>query len=466
MKFWPTILISITLTGCVSYQPKPISPAQSAARLEARRLDDAGLQKFFAQNSRATNSWPLAEWDLDSLTLAAFYFQPNLAVARAQWHEAVAAIKTAGARPNPTVSVGPGYNFSAAAGVEPWMPFGSVDLPMETAGKRGKRISQAEQIAESARQTYIAAAWQTHANVRAALVDYVVARKKFTLIEKQFSAQQEIASRQEQRLAGGDISRADLTVTRIALTKAQMDLSDAETGQAEARAKLAEAIGVPVPGLSVAKIIFDLEAGEPKDLTSDDALSLALCGRADVRAALADYAVAEDSLRLEIAKQFPDLHLNPGYQFDQGEHKWTLGLNFELPVLDQNQGPIREAKARRETAAAKFTVLQAQIIAALDRALGDFQAANDQIKTSAAFFADAQKQLDSANAQFEAGAASRMDVLGAEIEFSAAALARLDAQAKLQTAIGALEDAVQRPMDSLAIAVRELQENSREKKSN
>ena len=45
---------------------------------------------------------------------------------------------------------------------------------------------------------------------------------------------------------------------------------------------------------------------------------MALTHRADVLAALAEYAAAEALLRSEIAKQYPDIHLNPGYSFDTG----------------------------------------------------------------------------------------------------------------------------------------------------
>ncbi|MFM2294061.1 MAG: hypothetical protein RLZZ350_474, partial [Verrucomicrobiota bacterium] len=287
----------------------------------------------------------------------------------------------------------------------------------------------------------------------------IVARERAALVEEQFSAQQEISRRQEQRLAVGAIARADVTASRVALAKAQMDLSDAQSKRATARARLAEAIGVSSAALDGVKLNFDLDERAPKGLTSADARRVALCGRADIRAALADYAAAEDSLRLEIAKQYPDLHLNPGYQFDQGDHKWTLGFTFELPVLNQNQGPIREARARRETAAAKFTALQAQIIGELDRAVADLDAARGQMKTSAELFAAAQQQQKSARDQMKVGAADKVDLLNARIEFSAAALARLDAQAKLQSAIGALENALQRPSDSAAAAIGKL--NSR-----
>jgi outer membrane protein TolC len=460
-KLFPTCLCLVALTGCVSYAPKPLSPAQSAAGLEARRLEDPGLRSFIESHAQLPpGEWPPKKWDLNLLTLAAFYFQPNLAVARAQWSEAVAGITTAAARPNPTLTVGPGYNFSAVQGVTPWMPFGSLDLPLETAGKRGKRVSQAEQLASSARLNCAAAAWQTRASVRAALVDWSVARERAANLQGQFFAQQELSRRQEQRLAAGDISTSEATASRLALARLQLDLNDALAQRAQSQARLAEAVGVPVRALAGVEFDFDLKAAAAEDLAGADARTVALCGRADVLAALADYAAAEDALRLEIAKQYPDLHLNPGYQFDQGEHKWTLGFTFELPVLNRNEGPIRAANARRETAAAKFAALQAQIIAEMDRAQVELQTARSQVQTAGELFAAAQRQHEAARAQGAAGAADRLDLLNAQIAFDAAALARLDSQAKLQSAIGALENALQRPTDSCAAVIGALTKNS------
>jgi outer membrane protein TolC len=93
-----------------------------------------------------------------------------------------------------------------------------------------------------------------------------------------------------------------------------------------------------------------------------------LQGRSDIQSALAEYAAAEADLQLQIAKQYPDVHLSPGYQYDQGDNKWSLGVTFELPLLNQNQGPIAEARARRLESAARFTELQAKVIGEIDRA--------------------------------------------------------------------------------------------------
>ena len=62
---------------------------------------------------------------------------------------------------------------------------------------------------------------------------------------------------------------------------------------------------------------------------------------------------------LELARQYPDLHVGTGYTFDQGQNKWALGLSIDLPLLDQNQGPIAEAEAARDEAAARFVAIQA-----------------------------------------------------------------------------------------------------------
>ena len=88
----------------------------------------------------------------------------------------------------------------------------------------------------------------------------------------------------------------------------------------------------------------------------------ALLQRTDVLSALAAYAASESALRLEIAKQFPDLRLSPGYNYDQGDNEWSLGLSVTIPVLNQNQGAIAEAEARRAEMAAEFNALQARVV--------------------------------------------------------------------------------------------------------
>src|SRR5580700_12322477 len=86
------------------YHPRPMSAADSAASFEARSLADPGLRTFAEKYlGHPVSPWP-PEWDLQTLSLAALYFNPELDAARARIAESQAALVTAAARPNPTFS--------------------------------------------------------------------------------------------------------------------------------------------------------------------------------------------------------------------------------------------------------------------------------------------------------------------------------------------------------------------------
>ncbi len=94
-KIVVTFCALTSLTGCAMrrYRPAPVSPAKTAASLESRSLDDPGLRDFIAK-VHAPRGWPLSEWNLSDLTLAAFYFNPTLQVSRKRQAEAQAAVIT------------------------------------------------------------------------------------------------------------------------------------------------------------------------------------------------------------------------------------------------------------------------------------------------------------------------------------------------------------------------------------
>ena len=458
------LLMPFLFSGCIHFKAQPLAPEKSAAQLESRRLDDAGLKIFLEQNSTPeTPGGSLGKWDLNSLTLAAFYFHPDLAVARAQWRLAEAGIKTAGGRPNPTLSLTPQYNTTTLTPT-PWAPGLNFDLPIETAGKRTKRMAEAEKISEAARWNFISAAWQIRAGVRSALAELSIAKRRRPLLENQLSSQREISRLLQGSLAAGAPARPELTTAQMTLARSQLEVSSAEAKSAQALSRLAEAVGVSSVALEGIQLPDEFNSVAPENLTSEMARRAALTGRADIRAALADYGAAEDNLRLEIAKQFPDVHLNPGYQYDQGNNKWSLGLTFELPVFNQNQGPIAGSKARREVAAAKFLQRQAQVIAQVERAVAGWRSAESQLKIASELFAAAERQEQSIIAQIQAGAAGKIDLASAEIQLASVRLAQLDSEAQLQAALGALEDALQSPADSMAAIIEKISNDSAKEK--
>lgn len=465
-KIHPLLCGAAMIAGCAHYQPEPLRPEKLAAQFDARRLDDPGLEEFLATNSQGTPAaWPLEKWDLNSLTLAAFYFHPELAVARAQWRLAEAGVRTAGARPNPSVSFSPGYDNQIPNNPSPWIFPVTFDIPIETAGKRGKRIAEAQKAAESARWSFVSAAWQVRGGVRAALLDFSLAGRRAGLLEKEFEAQTNIVALLQGQYDAGAIARPDLTLAEIALHKTQLDLSDARSKRSEALSRLAQAIGVSRAALEGLKMGYDFSAMSAlgrdgvEAPTSSAARSVALRQRADILGSLADYAAAEAALQVEIARQYPDLHLGPAYAWNTGsagDNEWSLGATLELPILDQNEGPIAEAEARRKLAAAKFMALQAQVCGEIDSAVAAVRVASGQLQIGEKLLEAERRQLKSAEAQLQAGAAERQDLFNAQLESANTALTQLDNEEKLQTALADLEDAIQSPADQIATLIEKI----------
>ncbi len=433
-------------TGCVQYHPHPISAVQTADEFDARKLTDPGLKAFFEANlQRELAVWPPPAWDLTHLTLAAFYFHADLEVARAKWAVAAAGQRTAAERLNPTLSVNPAYNSTMGV-PSPWVVAPALDVPVETAGKRGHRMAQAAFLAEAARMNLAAAAWQVRSRVRRALVDFHLAREMETLLKEQQNLQAENLRLLQLQHAEGAISAFELTQARLAADASRLALRDTERQGAEARVQLAEAIGVPVQALDQGEWACPAPDSWPADSSAAEARRQALLHRADILGALAEYAAAQSALRLEIAKQYPDIHLSPGYEFDQGDNKWALGIGVTLPVFNHNQGAIAEAEARRTAAAATFNALQARVVAEIDQALAGGRMALRKQSDVEAMVADLAKQEKTAQTMLEAGEISKSELAALRLQLSVSALARLDAEGKSRQAWGLLEDALQVPL--------------------
>jgi cobalt-zinc-cadmium efflux system outer membrane protein len=436
----------LLLGGCVHYQPQPVDPAARAQAFSARRLDDPALRTFVETNAvDPPASWPPASWDLDALTLAALYFQPDLDVARARWAGARASQQTAGERPNPSLTLAPGYDTTTST-PSPWIPLVALDIPIETAGKRGQRIAEAVALSEAARLDLATTAWQVRSRVRTSLVTLWAAREEASILKAQQSLHEDNVRLLRLQWEAGAISAFELVQARVAANASLLALREAERREAEERVGLSEAVGVPPEALDGVALSFEGLDQVPPDVSPAEAREKALVSRTDILSALAAYAATEAALQLEVAKQYPDIHLGPSYQYDQGDNKWTLGIGLVLPVFSRNRGPIAEAEARRVEAAAAFEALQARVLAEIERAVAGYHAALKQQTDAEALLVEQQREEKTARAVFELGEISRADLVALELQLGASSLARLDAVAKARQALGQLEDALQRPL--------------------
>jgi outer membrane protein TolC len=436
------------LGGCV-HPPEspPLSPATRAESFDARSLHDEGLRQFLAAN---LGSAPTKDWDFEALCWTAFYYNPSLELARAQWATARAVEHTAGVRPNPTLTLTPGYNTTRIPGVSPWMPGINFDFLFPTAGKRGHQQDIARNDTEAALLAVFSAGWQLRGELRRGLIDAAVALRRASLSRSQVELEQILVALLEQRFAAGSVAATEVSTVRTALLRAQAAAADSASQAQVARGHVAATLGLPLAALEGVTLPTPPPPPELSPQAIANARRESLQSRADILAALAKYRSAQATLELEFAKRMPDFHLGPGYQWDQGNNKWTLGISFELPVFNHNAAPIAEAIARRAEAAAQFNVVQAQAIAAIDDAIAAQSATASQLGHVQQLRLEIEKQHALTQQRLELGGADQVEVQTARLDLATVDSSVIDAENAAAIAGGQLEDTLQIPFPHLA----------------
>jgi outer membrane protein TolC len=238
-----------------------------------------------------------------------------------------------------------------------------------------------------------------------------------------------------------DFARIELSYTTAAIHSAEVQVTDTKSA-------LAAAIGVPMAAIDRAEFSWP----EMEALPSADSLSVdqvrrdAVLNRLNIRRALAQYAAAEADLHSEIAKQYPNFNLGPGYTYEESKSFFTVGFSTSLPIFNRNQGPIAEADGRRKEAAAAFLQTQAQVIEKSERAFAVYEAALRAYTQTESSYQLQKAQVQIVEQNISAGSDDRLSLDAAEIQVSALAEARLNALARAQGALGDLEDSLQRPL--------------------
>ena len=366
-----------------------------------------------------------------------------------------AGIRAAGARVNPDVALNAGYNRNPESHVE----YGLVPaFTFETAGKRGYRILRAERQADAARIGLSEAGWTLRSRIRAAFVNHVLAIQRLGVLQMERGVRGEIVEIFDRRLAVGEAARPELDVYRVDLITTDAAVHVATGDVAQTRAVLANTVGIPLaalPDVSVEPPTFEAPPVESA-LPIRTLQRAGVLHRADLQRSLADYAAADAALRLELARQYPDVVLSPGYIFEEGFARYVLAAALQpVALLHRNQGPIAVAEAQRLEAAARFEALQAQAIGEMDRALVLYRAALEEWREANDRLIGVQREReDAARRALEAGEGDRLSLATVRLQTATAARARLDALARVHSALGALEDAMQQPLEA-ALSVPE-----------
>ncbi|WP_304217268.1 TolC family protein [Phenylobacterium aquaticum] len=423
----PALAALAALGACQTYAPAPVRLDAFPAALAARGLDEKPAG---------------AVWTGADLLAAAIARNPDIAQARARYRAAEAAARTARVRPAATLTLTAEYAQESS----PWLYGAAADLPVDAGARRAGRLTAADLAALQARYDYVQSVWTVRMALTKARIGLRAADEALRLTRDLVELRDQRAGRLNERVVAGEDARPSALVAATELAVARHRQTDALARAAQAEAALAAALGVSpaaVAGLRLAPV----EAGPDLPVTASQRAEAA-GARADVLRALADYDAAEAALRVEVARQYPEVRLGPGYSWDHGLAKLPFNLGLTLPPADLNRAAIAEAEARRAEAGRGLEAAQAQVLAAIDQAAAALAAARlqDEIARTHDLPA-ADRAARAAALSLKAGAADRTDDLAARAALDEAALTVAEARMTLALAALDLEDALRRPAD-------------------
>lgn len=423
----PAILALAALGACQTYAPAPVRPEAFPAAMVARRLDEKPAD---------------AVWSAADLLAAAMVRNPDIAQAAAHVRTARAAAHAARIGPAASLTLTAEYANESS----PWAYGAAADAPVDAGARRTGRLTAADLTALQARYDFIQAVWTLRSDLAKARIAVLSSETEMRLAQDLADLRDQRAARLNARVAAGEDARPIALQAAADLAAARHRLAAARARGAEAVVSLAAALGVSPAAVATLRFASLETAPEPPVGLSQRAEAAA--GRSDVLRAIADYDAAESALRVEVARQYPEVHVGPGYSWDHGLAKLPFNLGLTLPPADLNRAAIAEAQARRAEAGRALEAVQAQVLAAVDQAVVALAAARaqDDIVRNRDLPA-AERVARAADRSLAAGAGDRTDDLAARAALRETDLAAEDARKAVALAAADLEAALRRPTD-------------------
>lgn len=454
------IFLSATgFAGCATYEPAPLQPTAIARSYQSRTLDAEAVRADVARLAPSA-PWTGDSWDRLSLLAASLKSNSTIAEARAHVASLDAAARAAEVGPAMTLTLTAEYAGKATES-SPWLYGVTSDLPLDLSARRSSRIDSAHFAALAARYDFAEAVWAARMATSRALADGMLTTREIAIGENLALVRERQIAALERRVAGGEAIRSDLERVRVDAAGDARRAVDAQARKVASDVALAEAVGVSLASIEGTVFNWDgFDAASASTVDVSGQREAALMARADVLGAMAAYDQAESDVRGEVAKQWPEIHVGPGYTWERGLVKLPFTLGLVLPPSDLNRSAIDAAEARRAEAGIHLEAVIARAQSAVDGALIERKAAVAAlIRVRDVELPTARRIAASADEELFNGAIDRVDWSAAQVVLLQAELSEVDMLRRVHAAQAALEDALRRPLDGpeLLIAPKALE---------
>jgi outer membrane protein TolC len=348
---WLFGLVVIVLSGCASYQPKPLVPHDVLRDLQRVRLEALAVSPTPAVDIGPPRFDLTDGLSSDEAVAVALFANPTLRAFRRERGVAEGEVVAAGVLPNPFLEV----TWLHIENLTKSLATSGFDIGLRWTPPRPGEIdakrTRAEARLAEVRAQIADEEWKLAAEVRKAHAAALATRERRRFADTALGLQGRVRQFLRDKRDLGDASRLEANLIELEYFETVREREAILTEEARARQELNRVLGLPpltdvaLQGADLSYRALRLHPGVLEAVMIDR--------RPDLRAAREAYEQAQQQLRLAHILRIPWLSFGPAYQRDgsAGEgmiNKIGIGVGFEIPLSNLNRGELMRLEAARE----------------------------------------------------------------------------------------------------------------------
>lgn len=378
-----TILLS--LVGCASYERRPLDLATHEETWRNQSLNTEAVKDYAERLADSVNGGSKSFDVSDGISrqeaeAIALHFNPDLRVRRSQAQVPLVSAQEAGWWDDPSFEAeilrfanrgsktgwrfdGPSLDGVNTGGLEttppgyrrvegdfiddPWIVGASLSFTIPLSGRLAAEKDWAWAQYNAAWKQIIIEEWQLIKRLQIAWLEWSTLRHKIELLGDYLVRLEDVADAATRLAKAGELSPTESRVLQIEVARYRSDLQDLVARAEQERLKIFALLGLAP---SAALELVPKVTSATIDVAPDDYRNQLLAEHPRIQLARAEYESAEQQLRYEIRKQYPDLSIGPSYSFEEGVSRLGLGFGIPLPLWNHNRRGVAEAVTSREAA--------------------------------------------------------------------------------------------------------------------
>jgi len=278
--------------------------------------------------------------------------------------------------------------------------------------------------------------------------DELGSQRKLAVAQSALDEANSFTSLTGQREQAREAAHADVVKAQLQQQQRSRDLADAQLAADRARLELAVLL---YPDPRTPYTLRDASTPMPPN-ARQDAESAAMHLNPEIRSAMSSLQASSLDVRTARAAYLPDLSVNFAYGIDATTFAVTgpdgtrnLGYSatatLDIPIWDwlATQHKIRQAQIVRDAAKTSLSATQRRLIADLEEAYAEAQAAWAQLDSLNLSVKTAQESLKLTRLRYTAGESTVLEVVDAENSLTGAELAHEDGTIRYETSLGHLQ---------------------------